>query len=173
MKIQTPYVSEVLDAKHLDRGLVDRKDADFRERTAHIFFDSRMGEDNDTYYDVKIKAAKIVLDNVDNTFVTPVFNGSASLRDAAGQLINNAARAPGRKQTVDNAFMEKQFADITALFRLDQISAQNRNTFNGKTELGELPATAALLLGAIGTAWVLVLAYVVYGKVREFRRNKK
>ena len=69
--------------------------------------------------------------------------------------------------------MEKQFADITALFRLDQISAQNRNTFNGKTELGELPATAALLLGAIGTAWLLILAYVVYGKVRGARGAKK
>ena len=48
---------------------------------------SREGEDNSTYYDVKIKASKTLLENVDHTFVTPVFNGSASLRDAAGQLV--------------------------------------------------------------------------------------
>lgn len=132
---------------------------------------SRMGEDNDTHYDVKIKAAKLVLDNVDNTFVTPVFNGSASLRDAAGQLINNAARAPGRKQTVDEAFMEKQFADITSLFRLDQISTQN-GTAAGKTELGELPQTAVILLGCIVTAWVLIAAYVIAGKVKEKARKR-
>lgn len=58
---------------------------------------SRSGEDNDTYYDVKIEATQLLLDHTDDTFVTPVFNGSASLRDAAGQLIENTAKsgAPG------------------------------------------------------------------------------
>ena len=45
---------------------------------------SRCGEDNDTHYEVKIKAAQLLMDNTENTFVTPVFNGSASLRNAAG-----------------------------------------------------------------------------------------
>lgn len=40
----------------------------------------RGGEDNEAYYEVKIKAAKLLLDNVDHTFVTPVFVGSTSLR---------------------------------------------------------------------------------------------
>ncbi|MBQ7646896.1 MAG: extracellular solute-binding protein, partial [Clostridia bacterium] len=47
---------------------------------------SREGENNSLYYDVKIKAAKLLLNNMDNTFITPVFAGSASVRDAAGQL---------------------------------------------------------------------------------------
>lgn len=129
---------------------------------------SRMGEDRDVYYDVKIKAAKIVLDNIENTFVTPVFNGSASLRDASGQLINNAARAPGRKQTVDDAFMEKQFANITSMYRLDQISVQN-GTAVGKQELGELPQAAVILLGSLVTAWILILAYVIVQKTKSKR----
>lgn len=29
----------------------------------------------------------------ENTFVTPVFNGSASLRDASGQLIENVVKS--------------------------------------------------------------------------------
>ena len=39
------------------------------------------GEDNENYYDVKIKASKLLLEHADDTFITPVFNGSASLRD--------------------------------------------------------------------------------------------
>ena len=38
---------------------------------------SRAGEDNNVHYDVKIKASRLLLDNTDHTFVTPVFNGSA------------------------------------------------------------------------------------------------
>lgn len=62
---------------------------------------SRAGEDNSTYYDVKIQASKMLLDHTDDTFVTPVFNGSASLRDAAGQLIEDTVKAIRRKKTVD------------------------------------------------------------------------
>lgn len=123
---------------------------------------ARMGEDNDTYYDVKIKAAKIVLDNIENTFVTPVFNGSASLRDAAGQLINNAARASSRKQTVDEKFMETQFDSVTTLYGLDKL-----NTLLGTTDFGPLPVTAVVLLVSLAVAWGLILVYVIFQKVKQ------
>ncbi len=42
---------------------------------------------------------KMLLANSDNTFVTPVYNGSASLRDAAGQLIENVTKSVRRKET--------------------------------------------------------------------------
>ncbi|MBR2716816.1 MAG: extracellular solute-binding protein, partial [Oscillospiraceae bacterium] len=61
------------------------------------------GADNDLHYSVKIQAAKLLLENVDNTFITPVFNGSASLRDAAGSLIESTAKAVRYGQTVDEA----------------------------------------------------------------------
>ena len=41
---------------------------------------SKCGENNTTYYDVKIKASELLLNHIGNTFVTPVFNGSASLQ---------------------------------------------------------------------------------------------
>lgn len=131
---------------------------------------SRMGEDKELYYDVKIKATKIVLENTENMFVTPVFNGSASLRDAAGQLINNAARAFSRKQTVDDAFMEKQFSDITALYRLDQLNTQG-GTSSGKQQLGELPKESVLLLGALAGTWGGILISVAVQKKK--RRSKE
>ena len=39
------------------------------------------------------------MDNTDKTFTTPVFNGSTSLRDAAGQLIENVTKSVRRKET--------------------------------------------------------------------------
>ncbi len=82
---------------------------------------SRRGEDNDTYYSVKIDAARLLLDNVDNTFVTPVFSGSASLRDAAGQMIEEVTKARRRNKTVDEAFMSDLFDKMKSLYKLDQV----------------------------------------------------
>ncbi len=82
---------------------------------------SRSGEDNDTYYSVKIDAAKLLLDNLDNTFVTPVFSGSASLRDAAGQMIEETVKAKRRGKNIDAAFLNDLFANMRSLYRLDQV----------------------------------------------------
>lgn len=126
---------------------------------------SRAGEDNNDYYDVKIKASKLLLDNVGNTFVTPVFNGSASLRDASGQMIENVAKSIRRKQTVDDAYLDKLFEDVSSLYRLDQIQASAA----GKKELGPLPATATALLSTLGIAWIFIIAYVC----RELVKKRK
>lgn len=126
---------------------------------------SRAGEDNNNYYDVKIKASKLLLDNVGNTFVTPVFNGSASLRDASGQMIENVAKSIRRKETVDDAYLDKLFEDVSSLYRLDQI----QTSAAGKRELGPLPATATALLSALGIAWILIIAYVC----RELVKKRK
>lgn len=82
---------------------------------------SRAGENNELYYDVKIEASKLLMDNIDNTFVTPVFSGSASLRDAAGQLIEEVVKARRRKKTVDDAFLSTLFNEMNSLYRLDQV----------------------------------------------------
>lgn len=126
---------------------------------------SRAGEDNNNYYDVKIKASKLLLDNVGNTFVTPIFNGSASLRDASGQMIENVAKSIRRKETVDDAYLDKLFEDVSSLYRLDQI----QTSAAGKRELGPLPATATALLSALGIAWILIIAYVC----RELVKKRK
>lgn len=82
---------------------------------------SRAGEDNELYYDVKIEASKLLMDNIDNTFVTPVFSGSASLRDAAGQLIEEVVKARRRNKTVNKTFINNLFDEMTTLFKLDQV----------------------------------------------------
>ena len=128
---------------------------------------ARAGEDNDTYYQVKIDAAKLLLDNLENTFTTPVFNGSTSLRDAAGQLIEDVTKAERRHQEVSEESIQQLYADTTALYHLDSTSA----TGGGKTELGPLPSTAVALLAVLTAAWVLILAYVL-GRWLRGKRKK-
>ena len=117
---------------------------------------SRSGEDNDHYYSVKLDAAKLLLDHTDDTFVTPVFNGSASLRSAAGQLIENVTKSVRRSETVDDAYMETLYADITSLYRLDSVGT---SVSTGKTDLGPLPPAAAALLSVLGITWAGILVY--------------
>lgn len=121
---------------------------------------SRSGKDNTQHYEIKIKAAQLLLDNVGHTFVTPVFNGSASLRDAAGQLIENTVKSVRRGETVDDAYLEKLYGDVTSLYRLDQLIGSNGTAASGKADLGPLPWTSVLLLLSLGGAWILIIAYL-------------
>ena len=125
---------------------------------------SRSGEDNDLYSSVKLDAAKLLMDNTDNTFVTPVFNGSASLRNAAGQLIENVNKAVRRGQTVDDAYMDALYEEVSALYRLDQISLSE-----GKVSLGELPGASKALLTTLAACWLGMGVYTVL----EWKKKKK
>ena len=112
-------------------------------------------------YEIKIQAARLLLDHVDHTFVTPVFNGSTSLRDAAGQLIENTVKSTRRGESIDEAYMEKLYHDVVSLYRLDQIGGQG-SLSSGKTAFGPLPPTAVALLSALAVTWFLIILYLVY-----------
>ena len=131
---------------------------------------SRCGEDNTAHYEVKIKAAQLLLNNVEHTFVTPVFVGSASLRDAAGQLIENTVKSVRRGQEIDDEYIEGLYDDMTSLYRLDQIRIQNSRSSSGKDDLGPLPQTSVILLASLAAVWGLIIAYVVLQAVKR-RRN--
>lgn len=130
---------------------------------------SREGEDNDTYYDVKIQAAKLLLENTENTFVTPVFNGSASLRNAAGQLIEEVTKGVQRKKTVDDAFIANLYESVTSLYRLDQIDRAE----TGEEDMGPLPTASILLLATLVTVWVGMGIYVGVDLVRKKKRENR
>ena len=131
---------------------------------------SRGGEDNGLYYNVKIQAARLLLDNVEHTFVTPVFNGSTSLRDAAGQLIESTVKSIRRKQTVDDAYIEKLYDDTISLYRLDQLGGRGASAVSGKADLGRLPRTSVLLLSSLAGAWILILLYLAVKRLKKSRR---
>ena len=128
---------------------------------------SRGGEDNELYYDVKIRASKLLLENTENTFITPVFNGSASLRQAAGQTIEEVTKAIRRKKTVDGEFINSLYRDMTSLYKLDQLQAMN------KTDLGPLPTGAVALIAVFGGVWSCIGVYFVVQRIRTRKKTKK
>ena len=128
---------------------------------------SREGEDGAEHYTVKLQAAKLLLGNLDKTFVTPVFNGSASLRSAAGELIETVVKSIRRKQTVDDAFFQKLYSETASLYRLDQISADSQAAGQ---DLGPLPGAAVALLAALAACWVGIIGYVVTEKLKKRRK---
>lgn len=119
------------------------------------------GSDED-HYQVKIDAVKLLLENVEHTFTTAVFNGSTSLRNAAGQLIEDTCKAIRRHQTVDDSFLKEEFENVKSLYRLDQISKV------GTTDIDTpLPMASKILLGALIIAWTGILMVILSGKMKK------
>ena len=121
---------------------------------------SRAGEDNDYYYDVKINAAKILLDNLEHTFVTPVFNGSASLRNTAGQLIETVVKNVKRKKVVNEETIPQIYNEMIAMYRLNMDKG------------GPLPRTAVMLLSGIAVVWVCIGLYAGINFLKTKRKAK-
>ena len=155
-----------------------------QESAEYLDYLSRSGEDNELYYSIKLDATKLLLENMENTFITPVFNGSASVRDAAGQLIENTAKGMRRGGEANDAFFDALYTDVQALYRLNQGHFMEADPIPGSTDptatepseapdatadLGPLPDTAAALLVSLAIAWAGILLYVV----QDYRKKRK
>lgn len=116
---------------------------------------SRAGEDNDKYYDVKIKASKLVLENIDNTFITPVFNGSASLRSAAGQMIENVTKSVRRNEEINDEYFDKMYSEVISLYRLTNISEEQPLTF------ASVPVASKVFLACLCLVWLGIIGYSI------------
>ena len=123
---------------------------------------SRSGEDNDLYYSIKLDATKLLLENTENTFVTPVFNGSASLRNAAGQLIEDVKKSARRGEAIDDAYLDALFAEMVSLYRLDQVALSS-----GQVSLGSLPGASRILLLVLALCWIAMGTYVAVDKIKK------
>ena len=127
---------------------------------------NRAGEDNDLHYSVKIEASKLLIDNIENSFTTPVFNGSTSLRNAAGELVELTVSSANKNRAIDESFMQTLFSRVTSLYKLDQISGSY-----SKTELGPLPTESVILISVIACIWVGIIAYFSVHTIKK-RKNK-
>ncbi|MBO4681755.1 MAG: extracellular solute-binding protein [Clostridiales bacterium] len=143
-----------------------------QESPEYIDYLSRAGEDNKVHYDIKLLATQLLLDNIPNTFVTPVFNGSASVRDAAGQMIENVAKSVRRKETVDAAYMEKLEKDISSLYRLDRLGPSSEGEGDETGTPGELPAASKALLITLCAVWILLAGYGIYTVLSRLKNKK-
>ena len=139
---------------------------------------SRKGEDNKEHYNIKIEASELLMDHIEHTFVTPVFNGSASLRSAAGQLIENVCKSARRKEEMSDAYIEKQFKDVSSLYRLDQIKVKE-TAGDGEVKPEEepqkggwsdLPGASKALLIIVPCIWVVLVGI---GAVQSKKNKQK
>ena len=71
------------------------------------------------------------------------------------------------KETVDEAYTDKLFDDVTALYHLNDTLQSTA----GKQDLGPLPTTSVVLLSVIGAAWVLILLYVVWQQLQKSKKR--
>ena len=123
------------------------------------------------YYGIKHDTVRLLLDNIENTFTTPVFNGSASLRNAAGQLIENTVRDAKRGKVIDSEYMQATFGSVSSLYKLDQLGLNVINTELDR-DLGELPALSVTLIVSLSVIWVGFGAYFGYHLYKK-RKNDK
>ena len=129
---------------------------------AYLDYLSRAGEDAE-HYAIKIIASELLMDNTQYTFTTPVFNGSASVRDAAGELIESVTKDVRRKAVVDDAYLDQLFDKVIALKRLENVvRGDTADASSGAEDLGPLPAGAVALLTTLAAVWLLIgLAYLL------------
>lgn len=113
---------------------------------------------DDHHYRVKIEATKLLIDNIENTFVTPVFNGSASLRSAAGQLIEEITKGERKGDDVTLEYVKDVYDKVSALYNLSPIDTN-----------APLPATSILLLSAILVTWLGIGGHYLYGYLKKKR----
>ena len=136
-------------------------------QSSEAFLDylSRSGEDNDRYYRVKIEAVQLLLDNTENTFVTPVFNGSASLRSAAGMLIERVAKDVRRGNTdkVDREYLDLVFDEVSAYYKLDTVLRDP----GSMVDLGEMPRGSVWLIISVAAVWAALGTYYAVGYIKR------
>lgn len=127
----------------------------------YVDYLSRSGENTDLYYDVKIDATRLVIDNIDNTFVTPVYNGSADLRNAAGELVEQVVRdSRSAREEINGAYIDKVFGKVADLYHLRQMTD------------GPMPVESVVLLIALPTVWLGLSGYFVIERIKK-RRAKQ
>ena len=134
---------------------------------------SKAGEPDDpetglSYYKTKIDAAKLLLNNLDNTFITPVFNGSTNLRNTAGQMIEEVAKSVRRNQTIDDSYMQSLYERMSTLYHLDEISASE--TGPTKIDFYGIPVESTALILSICGVWLTLGIYFV---ISFMKKNKK
>lgn len=136
-----------------------------REDEDYLAYLSRAGEDNQLHYQVKMDVTKMLLEHTSDTFVTPVFNGSASLRMACEQMVENVVKSVKRRAVVDDAYLDLLFSDMNAMYKLDQ----NRQLQENDMKQTHLPIVSLCLLVVLAVVWICIIGYVL---ISYFRRKK-
>lgn len=125
--------------------------------------------DEDEYY-IKRDATQIIIDNIDNTFITPVFNGSSSARNAAGYLIE----AIFNKKYQNEEGIEQLYSNVDSRYNL---STYVIGDFKDKLVIPELSIQDKriknILILSIGLVWLGIGIYLLKQNIVKKSKNKR
>ena len=137
-----------------------------QQNAEYLDYLSRAGEldengDSYLYYSIKIAATKILLENVESTFITPVFNGSASLRNAAGFLIEDVVRGVRAVPpvTVDEEYIDGLYTKASSLYHLNDYTPESNSS-------------GTILLICIAAAWVGLGTLFILERIKILKKVK-
>ena len=122
------------------------------------------------FYDTKIDATKLVYDNINNTFITPVFNGSTAVRNAAGYLIEmtikevnkhaNDINGDNYEDYISDDFIKSLYDSTINRYKLDVVESK-------------LSSTAIIMLILLSLAWVYIAGYGLTIVLKNHKKKKK
>lgn len=107
-------------------------------------------EDSADNYSVKIDATKLVIDNIDNTFISAVFNGSTRLRYASSYILDQVCKG---RSAYSGAEINEILNKSKSLYKITNIK-------NNSGEVGALPKQAKILIISLVSVWIILI--VVY-----------
>ena len=117
---------------------------------------------NENEYKVKRDATKLVLDNIENTFISPVFNGSSDVRDAGSYLIEGVC---------GNNTRYKKYNELEVLYEKCIKNYGLQDLLDGKLPSKSISKESIIMLSILGITWILLGTYVVYDKIIKKKRK--
>ena len=131
------------------------------------------GIDGGKHYYVKLDAVQLLLSNIDNTFVTPVFNGSASLRNAAGQLIEDSKKTIRQKKKLTDSDLEELFSKVASQNHLDEVNPVAGQQAPTLASMGPMPKESVFLLASLALVWICIVIYLIFQGIKGKKFSNK
>ena len=129
------------------------------------------------FYDVKLETAKLSTSVVAKTFITPVFNGSADLRLAAGKLLHLTIVEAATSRRVNDAFLNDLYDRVQKLYKLDMTrKEENSDGGNGNKNVAynyEIGHEGKALIGIMIVVWILIGINCLIGFIKKKRIERK
>ena len=117
-----------------------------------------------------------MLNNLDMTFITPVFNGSADVRSAAGSLINAVSTATNAFQT-ESAIKDKLYPqaiknyDLTELYSNTNFDSEIEEDPKEEINSNDMQAWKYILIIGLISVWVGLIAYFIYSFIKKKKQE--
>ena len=129
-------------------------------------YQNYLKNDDSSHNQVVIDASKVVLNNISNTFITSVFNGSADVRQAAGSLISSATAHKSKQNSYTNEDLDDLYSRIITNYKLseDKIKDDVKVQSNVIIEI--------ILFIILGLIWLQIIIFIITKRLKKKKKIK-